>query len=220
VCKSLGVKMLPYFHVYRGQHGRVASFSASVTKVQRIRDAIDQFGGDHMPNVKPAPFHSTIEEVRVLARSASPPPPGVRPRPAGCKKRLGKQRKLIRPLRTTVEAHGGEKLGVRVCDRGGVNRIASISCGIRDGVVWCGQPRWVRCHELKQQWDVWVGTGQGTDHGGGGSAGGQPDRRHDGRQSLRAQGTHGGQGARVSRRSGARSGGAHGGRPFQHVARS
>lgn len=76
VCKSLGVKMLPYFHVYRGQHGRVASFSASVTKVQRIRDAIDQFGGDHMPNVKPAPFHSTIEEAKALTTEEVAAPAG------------------------------------------------------------------------------------------------------------------------------------------------
>lgn len=38
--KSLGVKVLPYFHFYRGSAGRVAAFSASVSKVQRLRDAI------------------------------------------------------------------------------------------------------------------------------------------------------------------------------------
>jgi len=77
VCKSLGVKMLPYFHVYRGQHGRLASFSASVTKVQRIRDAIAQYGGDHMPDVKPAPFHATIEEARDLTTEPEPPAEGT-----------------------------------------------------------------------------------------------------------------------------------------------
>ena len=40
VSKSLGVKVLPYFHFYRGSAGRVAAFSASVSKVQRLRDAI------------------------------------------------------------------------------------------------------------------------------------------------------------------------------------
>ena len=44
MCRTLGVKVLPYFHMYRGADGRVASFSASLSKVQRLRDALDQYG--------------------------------------------------------------------------------------------------------------------------------------------------------------------------------
>ncbi|KAK9817765.1 hypothetical protein WJX72_001869 [[Myrmecia] bisecta] len=40
ICKALSVKVLPYFHFYRGAQGKVAEFSASVSKIQRLRDAI------------------------------------------------------------------------------------------------------------------------------------------------------------------------------------
>lgn len=33
MCKSLSVKVLPFFHFYRGADGRVDAFSASVSKV-------------------------------------------------------------------------------------------------------------------------------------------------------------------------------------------
>ncbi|CAL8462439.1 g1972 [Coccomyxa elongata] len=38
--KPLGIKVLPFFHFYRGSEGRVAAFSASVGKIQRLRDAL------------------------------------------------------------------------------------------------------------------------------------------------------------------------------------
>jgi len=45
LCKALDVKVLPFFQFYRGAEGRVAAFSASVAKVQRLRDAFAL----HMP---------------------------------------------------------------------------------------------------------------------------------------------------------------------------
>lgn len=42
LAKALGVKVLPFFQFYRGAEGRVAAFSASVAKVQRLRDALSQ----------------------------------------------------------------------------------------------------------------------------------------------------------------------------------
>lgn len=33
MCKSLNVKVLPFFHFYRGAHGRLDSFSCSLAKV-------------------------------------------------------------------------------------------------------------------------------------------------------------------------------------------
>ncbi|GAB4814622.1 hypothetical protein N2152v2_001668 [Parachlorella kessleri] len=62
--KGLNVKVLPYFHFYRGPEGRVAAFSASVSKVQLLRDAIavhntprcalsDVFGLQEFPDVQP-----------------------------------------------------------------------------------------------------------------------------------------------------------------------
>lgn len=40
LCKSLGIKALPYFHFYRGAEGRVEAFSASITKFQKLKDAV------------------------------------------------------------------------------------------------------------------------------------------------------------------------------------
>ncbi|KAF5458845.1 hypothetical protein F2P56_022845 [Juglans regia] len=40
MCKSLNVKVLPYFHFYRGADGQLESFSCSLAKFQKIRDAI------------------------------------------------------------------------------------------------------------------------------------------------------------------------------------
>ncbi|KAG6718428.1 hypothetical protein I3842_04G148600 [Carya illinoinensis] len=40
MCKSLNVKVLPYFHFYRGADGQVESFSCSLAKFPKIKDAI------------------------------------------------------------------------------------------------------------------------------------------------------------------------------------
>ncbi|KAK9906881.1 hypothetical protein WJX75_009666 [Coccomyxa subellipsoidea] len=42
VVKPLGIKVLPFFHFYRGTEGRVAAFSASIGKIQRLRDALTE----------------------------------------------------------------------------------------------------------------------------------------------------------------------------------
>lgn len=40
MCKSLNVKVLPFFHFYRGTVGRLDAFSCSLSKLQKLRDAI------------------------------------------------------------------------------------------------------------------------------------------------------------------------------------
>ncbi|KAL0319376.1 UNVERIFIED_CONTAM: Thioredoxin-like 2, chloroplastic [Sesamum angustifolium] len=40
LCKSLNIKVLPYFHFYRGADGLVDSFSCSLPKLQKLKDAI------------------------------------------------------------------------------------------------------------------------------------------------------------------------------------
>lgn len=40
MCKSLNVKVLPYFHFYRGADGQLESFSCSLAKFQKLKDAI------------------------------------------------------------------------------------------------------------------------------------------------------------------------------------
>ncbi|KAK6139611.1 hypothetical protein DH2020_026647 [Rehmannia glutinosa] len=41
MCKTLNVKVLPYFHFYRGADGQLESFSCSLAKFQKIKDAIE-----------------------------------------------------------------------------------------------------------------------------------------------------------------------------------
>ncbi|VVB11479.1 unnamed protein product [Arabis nemorensis] len=43
LCKSLNVKVLPYFHFYRGAEGQVESFSCSLAKFQKLREAIERY---------------------------------------------------------------------------------------------------------------------------------------------------------------------------------
>lgn len=43
MCKTLGVKVLPYFHVYHGALGRVASFSCTVSKLARMKEALAEY---------------------------------------------------------------------------------------------------------------------------------------------------------------------------------
>lgn len=40
MCKRLNVKVLPFFHFYRGAEGQLESFSCSLAKFQKIKDAI------------------------------------------------------------------------------------------------------------------------------------------------------------------------------------
>ncbi|KAK8921825.1 hypothetical protein KSP39_PZI020030 [Platanthera zijinensis] len=40
MCRRLNVRVLPFFHFYRGAEGRLESFSCSLAKFQRIKDAI------------------------------------------------------------------------------------------------------------------------------------------------------------------------------------
>ncbi|KAL6585129.1 hypothetical protein OROMI_004418 [Orobanche minor] len=40
MCKSLNIKVLPYFHFYRGAYGLLDSFSCSLAKLSKLKDAI------------------------------------------------------------------------------------------------------------------------------------------------------------------------------------
>ncbi|KAI3714579.1 hypothetical protein L6452_21536 [Arctium lappa] len=46
MCKNLNVKVLPYFHFYRGADGQLESFSCSLAKFQKIKDAIQKHNTD------------------------------------------------------------------------------------------------------------------------------------------------------------------------------
>lgn len=72
IARPLGVKVLPFFMFYRGADGLLTSFSASVSKVQRLRDAIAEHntercyvtknqGMEQFPDVKPHPLEQDLE---------------------------------------------------------------------------------------------------------------------------------------------------------------
>jgi thiol-disulfide isomerase/thioredoxin len=41
LAKGLGVKVLPYFHFYRGPSGRVGEMTCSISKIARLKEAIE-----------------------------------------------------------------------------------------------------------------------------------------------------------------------------------
>ncbi|MCO5603447.1 hypothetical protein L7F22_057597 [Adiantum nelumboides] len=48
-CKSMNVKVLPYFHFYHGNLNQLDSFSCSLTKLQKLKDAIAKYkDGDYV----------------------------------------------------------------------------------------------------------------------------------------------------------------------------
>lgn len=52
-CKSMNVKVLPYFHLYRGELNQIDSFSCSIAKLQKLKDAIARFKvGDHLADTQ------------------------------------------------------------------------------------------------------------------------------------------------------------------------
>ena len=69
LAKRLGIKVLPFFQLYRGREGRVAQFSANLGKFQLLHDALAQYGAarcslgmpdaplDAFPDVKPGAAH-------------------------------------------------------------------------------------------------------------------------------------------------------------------
>ena len=46
LCKSLGVKVLPYFKFYRGTEGCVAQFSCSIAKIKLMRAALEEHSAE------------------------------------------------------------------------------------------------------------------------------------------------------------------------------
>lgn len=84
--RQLGVKVLPYFHFYRGAEGRVAEFPASISKVKKLREAIEDFKSDRCfleelpaaplseyPDVYPGEGHSLTDISSLVGSSKMDP---------------------------------------------------------------------------------------------------------------------------------------------------
>lgn len=60
LCKSLNIKVLPYFLLYRGELEQLDSFSCSITKLQKLKDAIAKYGVSDHSRHGPSSLSSTI----------------------------------------------------------------------------------------------------------------------------------------------------------------
>lgn len=69
LAKQLGVKVLPFFHVYRGAEGRVAAFSCNSAKFARLREAITEHGAPRC-----SLGGSVVPELGLVGGSRAPPP--------------------------------------------------------------------------------------------------------------------------------------------------
>lgn len=90
----MAAQVLPYFHIYHGAEGRVAAFSCTTSKFQRMRDALEEFytpicslednpGLPEFPDIIPHPSEVTrvagaylaaAEEHMTTAAAAEPEP--------------------------------------------------------------------------------------------------------------------------------------------------
>ncbi|KAI5074058.1 hypothetical protein GOP47_0012071 [Adiantum capillus-veneris] len=67
MCKSLNVKVLPYFHFYRGAEGRLDSFSCSLSKLAKLKEAIATHNTDRCSIGPPMGLG---EELKLLGLSS------------------------------------------------------------------------------------------------------------------------------------------------------
>ena len=68
LCRSLGVKVLPYFKFYRGNEGCVAQFSASIAKIKLLRSALVEHSAARCDVDKstPAVHYDDLEDLKEL----------------------------------------------------------------------------------------------------------------------------------------------------------
>ncbi|KAL9274596.1 Thioredoxin-like 2, chloroplastic-like protein [Drosera capensis] len=71
MCKSLQVKVLPYFHFYRGADGQVDGFSCSLAKFQKIKDAIEMYNTTPSSNGPPKGVGDLQLELSSLVKEKS-----------------------------------------------------------------------------------------------------------------------------------------------------
>eukprot|EP00240_Pyramimonas_obovata_P013172 CAMPEP_0118928202 /NCGR_PEP_ID=MMETSP1169-20130426/5509_1 /TAXON_ID=36882 /ORGANISM="Pyramimonas obovata, Strain CCMP722" /LENGTH=234 /DNA_ID=CAMNT_0006870125 /DNA_START=157 /DNA_END=861 /DNA_ORIENTATION=- len=66
MCKQLGVKVLPFIHCYRGASGRVSTFSCSISKIKRLRNAIEEHNTPRC-DISPVPEIKELTETPTAA---------------------------------------------------------------------------------------------------------------------------------------------------------
>jgi thiol-disulfide isomerase/thioredoxin len=66
LCKSLGVKVLPYFKFYRGSDGCVAAFSASIAKIKLLRAALDEHSSERCSLTEGKVEYNNLDDLAEL----------------------------------------------------------------------------------------------------------------------------------------------------------
>ncbi|XP_078438972.1 thioredoxin-like 2, chloroplastic isoform X2 [Wolffia australiana] len=69
MCKRLNVRVLPYFHFYRGADGQLESFSCSLAKFQKIKEAIAKHNTARCSLGPPV----VVEDIQNLLEASTPP---------------------------------------------------------------------------------------------------------------------------------------------------
>ncbi|MEW5298511.1 MAG: hypothetical protein WDW36_001625 [Sanguina aurantia] len=79
MARTMSVKVLPYFHFYRGAEGRVEAFSCTLSKLTRFKDAVDKYSSPFCslePSSGMAEFPTYVahpERLQQLLASSSEP---------------------------------------------------------------------------------------------------------------------------------------------------
>lgn len=71
LAKGLGIKVLPFFHFYRGADGKVEELTASISKIDRVKDAIVRHKSPRcaLPSNSIRPYIREYPDVQPSARS-------------------------------------------------------------------------------------------------------------------------------------------------------
>ncbi|KAL6750349.1 thioredoxin-like protein [Haematococcus lacustris] len=72
MCKTLGIKVLPMFHFYRGAEGKVDQFTVTISKIQRLKDALELYTAAFC-SLEAPPGVAEFPEVLPHAHEVLPP---------------------------------------------------------------------------------------------------------------------------------------------------
>ncbi|KAL3696102.1 hypothetical protein R1sor_010178 [Riccia sorocarpa] len=86
MCKTLNIKVLPFFHIYKGAAGKLEAFSCSLSKIQKLKDAIALHygevvgeGGIDISTILQGESASSPEASQVTVLDTKAEPAGVNP---------------------------------------------------------------------------------------------------------------------------------------------
>ncbi|CAI7779508.1 unnamed protein product [Closterium sp. NIES-53] len=69
LCRSLGIKRLPFFHFYRGADGLLDAFPATLTSIAKIKEALETHGTDRCSLGPPAGPHQVLNPPEIATEA-------------------------------------------------------------------------------------------------------------------------------------------------------